>query len=172
MLTGLPILAFILLFIGNPSFYLDVADDPAFLPGYVGLLILYVIGFYLDPSHDRFEGVGAMTEILANDAGSDRPAAPVVLGGRGGRLRRLQSHLANGARFGERLTGSSARRWNPKASRLAQGFEFMMRAGAWVALVTAIEKAGIPLVDTKDATSAAGWSPRAISRNMRRASIR
>lgn len=45
MLTGLPIMAFTLLFIGNPSFYLDVADDPAFLPGYVGLLILYAIGF-------------------------------------------------------------------------------------------------------------------------------
>jgi tight adherence protein B len=45
MLTGLPILAFTLLFIGNPRFYLDVADDPAFLPGYVGLLILYTIGF-------------------------------------------------------------------------------------------------------------------------------
>jgi tight adherence protein B len=45
MLTGLPILAFTLLFIGNPRFYLDVADDPAFLPGYVGLLTLYVIGF-------------------------------------------------------------------------------------------------------------------------------
>ena len=46
MLTGLPILAFPLLFIGNPRFYLDVADDPAFLPGYVGLLILYAIGFF------------------------------------------------------------------------------------------------------------------------------
>jgi tight adherence protein B len=45
MLTGLPIVAFTLLFIGNPAFYLDVADDPAFLPGYVGLLILYTIGF-------------------------------------------------------------------------------------------------------------------------------
>ena len=46
MLTGLPIVAFVLLFIGNPSFYLDVADDPAFIPGYVVLLMLYVIGFY------------------------------------------------------------------------------------------------------------------------------
>jgi tight adherence protein B len=46
MLTGLPILAFTMLFIGNPGFYLDVADDPAFLPGYVVLLTLYVIGFY------------------------------------------------------------------------------------------------------------------------------
>jgi tight adherence protein B len=46
MLTGLPIVAFVILFIGNPSFYLDVADDPAFVPGYVALLTLYVIGFY------------------------------------------------------------------------------------------------------------------------------
>ncbi|MEO6112822.1 MAG: type II secretion system F family protein [Sphingomicrobium sp.] len=46
MLTGLPVLAFTLLFIGNPSFYLDVADDPAFVPGYAVLLTLYAIGFY------------------------------------------------------------------------------------------------------------------------------
>ncbi len=46
MLTALPVVAFTLLFIGNPRFYLDVADDPAFLPGYVGLLILYAIGFF------------------------------------------------------------------------------------------------------------------------------
>jgi len=46
MLTALPILAFTLLFLGNPKFYLDVADDPAFLPGFVGLLILYLIGFF------------------------------------------------------------------------------------------------------------------------------
>lgn len=46
MLTGLPIVAFIILFIGNPRFYLDVADDPAFVPGYVGLLVLYGIGFW------------------------------------------------------------------------------------------------------------------------------
>jgi tight adherence protein B len=46
MLTALPVIAFTLLFIGNPKFYLDVADDPAFLPGYVGLLTLYAIGFF------------------------------------------------------------------------------------------------------------------------------
>ena len=46
MLTGLPVLAFTILFIGNPSFYLDVADDPAFVPGYASLLVLYAIGFY------------------------------------------------------------------------------------------------------------------------------
>lgn len=46
MLTGLPILAFTMLFIANPAFYLEVADDPAFIGGYVVLLMLYVIGFY------------------------------------------------------------------------------------------------------------------------------
>lgn len=46
MLTGLPVLAFTMLFIGNPGFYLDVADDPAFVPGFVGLALLYAIGFY------------------------------------------------------------------------------------------------------------------------------
>ncbi|HEY0628610.1 MAG TPA: type II secretion system F family protein [Sphingomicrobium sp.] len=45
MLTALPVLAFTLLFLGNPKFYLDVADDPAFLPGWVVLLTLYAIGF-------------------------------------------------------------------------------------------------------------------------------
>ena len=46
ILTALPILAFTLLFLGNPKFYLDVADDPAFLPGFVFLFALYGIGFY------------------------------------------------------------------------------------------------------------------------------
>ena len=46
MLTALPIIAFTLLFITSPRFYLDVADDPAFLPGYVFLLTLYAIGFF------------------------------------------------------------------------------------------------------------------------------
>jgi tight adherence protein B len=46
MLTGLPVFAFVLLFIIRPAFYLDVAGDPAFLPGFAGLLILYAIGFF------------------------------------------------------------------------------------------------------------------------------
>jgi tight adherence protein B len=45
MLTALPILAISGLFAMNPAFYLDVADDPAFIPSFVGLIILYVIGF-------------------------------------------------------------------------------------------------------------------------------
>ena len=47
ILTALPILAFSGLFLLNPSFYLDVADDPAFVPGFAGLLILYGIGLYV-----------------------------------------------------------------------------------------------------------------------------
>ncbi|QDP19467.1 type II secretion system F family protein [Sphingomonas xanthus] len=46
MLTALPVVAFTILFLGNPSFYLDVADDPAFIPGYVVLLAMYAIGFW------------------------------------------------------------------------------------------------------------------------------
>ena len=47
MLTILPILAFVILFLFSPSFYLDVADDPAFVPGFVVLILLYVAGFYI-----------------------------------------------------------------------------------------------------------------------------
>ena len=45
MLTGLPVFAFTVLFVVNPGFYLDVADDPAFIPGFAGLILLYVVGF-------------------------------------------------------------------------------------------------------------------------------
>jgi tight adherence protein B len=41
----LPVFAFTLLFILSPSFYLDVADDPAFIPSFVVLAIRYTIGF-------------------------------------------------------------------------------------------------------------------------------
>lgn len=46
MLTALPVLAFIALFIANPAFYLDVSDDPSFVPGFIGLIILYLIGYF------------------------------------------------------------------------------------------------------------------------------
>lgn len=46
ILTALPILAFLALFLANPAFYFDVADDPAFLPGFVGLIVLYFTGFF------------------------------------------------------------------------------------------------------------------------------
>ena len=45
MLTALPVLAFTALFIANPAFYLDVAGDPWFVPGFASLIILYVVGF-------------------------------------------------------------------------------------------------------------------------------
>lgn len=46
MLTVLPVLTFALLFTFNPSFFLDVANDPWFIPGFSFLLILYLIGFF------------------------------------------------------------------------------------------------------------------------------
>lgn len=46
MLTSLPVIAFVMLFLGNPAFYLDVADDPLFVPGYAILLFMYAVGFY------------------------------------------------------------------------------------------------------------------------------
>lgn len=46
LLTALPILAFVGLFLTNPAFYLDIADDPAFVPGFGGLILLYFVGFY------------------------------------------------------------------------------------------------------------------------------
>jgi tight adherence protein B len=45
VLTALPVLTFTLLFLFNPGFYLDVADDPSFVPGFVGLILLYLVGF-------------------------------------------------------------------------------------------------------------------------------
>lgn len=45
MLTALPILAFVALFLINPAFYLDIAQDRMFIFGFSGLIILYLIGF-------------------------------------------------------------------------------------------------------------------------------
>ena len=46
ILTALPILAFTTLFSFNPGFYLDVADDAYFVPGFLSLIVLYAIGFF------------------------------------------------------------------------------------------------------------------------------
>ena len=46
MLTVLPVFTFALLFIFNPQFFLDVANDPWFVPGFAFLIILYLIGFF------------------------------------------------------------------------------------------------------------------------------
>ena len=45
VLTALPVLAFTMLFTLNPRFYLDVANDRAFVPGFVSLIILYIVRF-------------------------------------------------------------------------------------------------------------------------------
>jgi tight adherence protein B len=45
MLTVLPIFTFTLLFLLNPPFFLDVANDPWFIPGFTFLIMLYLIGY-------------------------------------------------------------------------------------------------------------------------------
>ena len=45
ILTALPIMTFSGLFMINPSFYIDVAQDPIFPIGFIGLIVLYIIGF-------------------------------------------------------------------------------------------------------------------------------
>lgn len=44
MLTLLPVLAFTGLFLTKPAFYLEVADDPYFIPGFAAILIAFLIG--------------------------------------------------------------------------------------------------------------------------------
>lgn len=44
MLSIMPVLTFVVLFLSNPGFYLDVAGDPLFINIFVALLFLYVIG--------------------------------------------------------------------------------------------------------------------------------
>jgi tight adherence protein B len=46
MLTVLPVLTLVGLFLVNPAFYLEVADDPIFVPGFLGLILLYAVGFF------------------------------------------------------------------------------------------------------------------------------
>lgn len=45
MLTVLPVFTFVVLFLFNPPFFLDVANDPWFVPGFMVLIALYVTGF-------------------------------------------------------------------------------------------------------------------------------
>lgn len=45
ILTLLPVLTFGGLFLLNAKFYLEVADDPMFVPGFGALVLLYCIGF-------------------------------------------------------------------------------------------------------------------------------
>ena len=46
MLSVLPVFAFVVLFIFNPPFFLDVANDPWFVPGFLVLIALYLTGFF------------------------------------------------------------------------------------------------------------------------------
>jgi tight adherence protein B len=46
ILTILPLFTFTMLFSFNPRFFLDVANDPWFVPGFSMLVALYLIGFF------------------------------------------------------------------------------------------------------------------------------
>lgn len=46
VLTALPVLTISVLFLLNPTFYLDVAQDPIFVPGFLGLIVMYFLGFF------------------------------------------------------------------------------------------------------------------------------
>jgi tight adherence protein B len=46
MLTVLPVFTFTMLFLFNARFFLDVANDPWFMPGFIMLIILYLVGFF------------------------------------------------------------------------------------------------------------------------------
>jgi tight adherence protein B len=46
MLTILPIFTFVMLFLLSPGFFLDVANDPWFVPGFVILIALYLTGYF------------------------------------------------------------------------------------------------------------------------------
>jgi tight adherence protein B len=47
MLTVLPILTFVSMVFLNPRFFLDVANDPMFVPGFAILGVLYVVGYLI-----------------------------------------------------------------------------------------------------------------------------
>jgi tight adherence protein B len=47
MLTILPLFTFVMLFLFSPRFFLDVANDPWFVPGFGFLILLYFTGFYI-----------------------------------------------------------------------------------------------------------------------------
>jgi len=46
VLIATPIVAFVMLFMGQPEFYLGVASDPIFYIGFTGMLIWYFIGIF------------------------------------------------------------------------------------------------------------------------------
>src|SRR4030095_6245814 len=91
-----------------------------------------------------------MTDLFANEAARIAllvllfVAVAVVAYG-------LVSTFGDGKEMRGRLAGSGSSAGQDDAANMA-GLRVHDARGAWVTLVTAIEKAGIPLVDTKDAT--------------------
>jgi len=47
LLTALPVFAFVGMFMVNPGFYLSVAEDSAFLIGFMLLMVMYLLGFLM-----------------------------------------------------------------------------------------------------------------------------
>ncbi|PZU51338.1 MAG: secretion system protein [Sphingomonas sp.] len=47
VLSILPVAVFGMIFTSNPAFYLDVADDPKFMPGMIGIITWYAIGMMI-----------------------------------------------------------------------------------------------------------------------------
>jgi len=47
LLTALPILTFAFMFMTQPRFYLDVIDDPWFMPGVAGMAVMYTLGIVI-----------------------------------------------------------------------------------------------------------------------------
>lgn len=47
LLTALPVLTFAFMFATQPRFYLDVIDDPWFMPGVFGMCVFYVLGILI-----------------------------------------------------------------------------------------------------------------------------
>ena len=44
LLTAMPVITFVGVFSSEPHFYLDVVDDPWFMPGTLGVMFMYVLG--------------------------------------------------------------------------------------------------------------------------------
>ena len=44
LLTAMPVITFVGVFSSEPQFYLDVVDDPWFMPGTLGVVFMYVLG--------------------------------------------------------------------------------------------------------------------------------
>jgi tight adherence protein B len=47
LLSILPVGSFVAMFVSRPEFYLDVVDDPWFMPGIIGTITLYVVGILM-----------------------------------------------------------------------------------------------------------------------------